>query len=114
MFFLHRVSTALPSRVLHQKHECGGDVGQRGAGGLPRRCEKRVAAGKAQRHQHHLSSGPRGPGASAYQQSKRGVKRYFIPDSNLQFITFLPTLIPHLLDLLFVSQKPHYYRDLLF
>lgn len=64
---MHRVPSALPGRILHQKHECGGDAGQRGAGGLPGSGEERVAARAPQCYQHHLGVGPWWPCASAHQ-----------------------------------------------
>lgn len=69
-----RVPPPLPSRVLHQKHERGGDAGQRGAGGFSGSREERLAAGAPQRHQHHVRAGPRGSGTPAHQQPQRRVR----------------------------------------
>lgn len=67
-FLFSRVPAALPSWVLHQEHERGGDAGQRGAWRLPGRSEEHMAAWAAQRHQHHFSPGPWRPRAPSHQQ----------------------------------------------
>ena len=76
LFSVRRVSAALPGGVLHQKHERGGDAGQRGAGRLPGSGEERMAAGASQCHQHHLGAGPRWPSASAHQQPEGRVRGF--------------------------------------
>lgn len=69
-----RVPSALPGRVLHQKHERGRDAGQRGSRGLPGGGQERVAARASQRHQHHISPRPRRPRTAAHQQPERRVR----------------------------------------
>lgn len=71
---VYRVPPPLPGRVLHQKHECGRDAGQRGPGGLPGSSEERMAAWAPQRYQHHLSTGPWRPCAPAHQQPEGRVR----------------------------------------